>query len=529
VDAAGFGAAPGFWYFNRERSGSPQMSLEAAEIPPPSPLKRRNAADLAAIGLTVFAAALRVRYFVLFGRQPLWWDEAEYLLKAKSIAFGTPSTGFWAAHSIGLPVFAACLFKLGLGETTLRLIWVGLSTANVMLLYLVGSALFGAPVGLIAAALLAIFPQDLFVTNRLLVDMPQVFFVMVAAWLFVKAEFEGRDRRLVWLVLPVLLIGTVVRFSVGFYALTLLAYLLITRRARIIRETDWLISGVLGFVVFLPFLIYSWIAYGGLLSWMSARGDYVAAQTDKLEPFLRYATDVPAEVSPIILVAAAAGLILIAAPGRSRIARPAAARKFLLVALWILIPWGCLGRFAAVFDPRLALISFTALFLVIALGIEELGRRVLSLDPALAAALAGILAMAGCSMLLRGESLIREKAKSYESVREAGEWIKQNSQPGDVVISTSVPQITFYSERATYNYPGDEKDFMAEVQQRHARYMVLSRWEPSPDWVYQWQHDNPDQVRFVKGLGQLSGVSVPTAVFEFTAAGAAALPALSPP
>jgi 4-amino-4-deoxy-L-arabinose transferase-like glycosyltransferase len=505
------------------------MSAEAAETPPPSPPRRRDAVDLAAIGVTVFAAALRIRYFVLFGHQPLWWDEAEYLLKAKSIAFGTPDTGWWLYHSIGFPVFAAGLFKLGLGEPGVRLIWVGLSTANVMLLYLVGSALFGALAGLIAAALLAIFPLDLFVTNRLLVDMPQVFFVMLAALLFVKTEFEGRDRRLVWTVLPVLLIGALVRFSVGFYVLTLLAYLLITRRARIIRETDWLISGVLGFVVFLPFLIYSWLAYGGPFAWMSARGDYVAEQPSKLAPFLKYATDVPVEVSPIILAAGAVGLILIAAPGGSRIARPAPARKLLLVALWILIPWGCLGMFAAVFDARLALISFVALLLVIGLGIEELGRRLMSLEPALAAALAGILAAAGFSMLLHGEARIREKARSYESVQQAGEWIKQNSQPGDAVIGSSVPQITFYSERPTYKYPADEKDFMAEVRQRHARYMVLSRWEPSPDWVYQWQHDNPDQVRFVKGLGQLNGASAPTAVFEFTPAGTAALSPLSRP
>ena len=68
----------------------------------------------------------------------------------------------------------------------------------------------------------------------------------------------------------------------------------------------------------------------------------------------------------------------------------------------------------------------------------------------------------------------------------AGEWIKENSYEKDNIISSAVPQITYYSERATYHYPENGSDFEETIGKYNPKFMVLSIWEKSPDWVYNY-------------------------------------------
>ena len=51
-----------------------------------------------------------------------------------------------------------------------------------------------------------------------------------------------------------------------------------------------------------------------------------------------------------------------------------------------------------------------------------------------------------------GFDLIGSKEASFREVKLAGEWIKANSNPEDIVITASMPQNSYYSERATYNF-----------------------------------------------------------------------------
>ncbi len=478
-------------------------------------VRRAGPGDFAMAGLMIVAAALRFHCLLITRDRPVGWDESEYLLKANNIAFGMPGTGFWIAHSIGVPLFAAGLFKIGLGQLTLRLIWIALSTADVALLYLIGRGLFGRTSGFIAAALLAFFPLDLSLSTLLLVDLPQLFFVMVAALLFVRVEFEGGDRRLTWLVLPVLLLGTIVRYSVAFFALTLLAYVMITRRTGLMKEKDWFLSGLFGSLIFVPFLIYSWLANGTPLAWLFARIYWVHRQPSLLTPFLEYATDVPHEISSIVLIAAAAGLVAAALSGTNLIDGDGRSpRRLLLLMLWIVVPWGCVGIFGGVFAPRLILMIYPALFLLIALSLDDLWRRLNSLNPALGAALVAMFICGLLSMLFQAEGMILRQRLKFESIRQAGLWIRAHSSPADAVISQSVPQITFYSERATYKYLDTDKDFLVYAQTHHARYMMLSKVKLSPAWTYDWPAHNPDKVKRIQDFALDS--SWPATIFEFT-------------
>ena len=103
----------------------------------------KNPYNLALVGMLLLAFIIRLYYFFLTKSQPLWWDEAEYLVKAKNIAFGTPYTGWWeAGRPILFPVIASIFFKIGLGEIGLRFFYVLLSIFNILLIFLIIKRLF---------------------------------------------------------------------------------------------------------------------------------------------------------------------------------------------------------------------------------------------------------------------------------------------------------------------------------------------------------------------------------------------------
>src|SRR5258706_15311330 len=87
--------------------------------------------DLIFIALIALAFVLRLYYFFLTKDQPLWWDEAEYMLKAKALVFGTPATGWRATRPIFLPYLAAAFLKIGGGENPVWGFWFALSTSRI--------------------------------------------------------------------------------------------------------------------------------------------------------------------------------------------------------------------------------------------------------------------------------------------------------------------------------------------------------------------------------------------------------------
>ena len=51
------------------------------------------------------------------------------------------------------------------------------------------------------------------------------------------------------------------------------------------------------------------------------------------------------------------------------------------------------------------------------------------------------------SQLQYSDFIIKSKTESYLQVKQAGLWLKDNSLPNDVIVSASIPQHTYYSER----------------------------------------------------------------------------------
>ena len=110
----------------------------------------KNPHNIALLIILIFAFSLRFYFLSQTIDQPLWWDESEYMLKAKSIAFGTTDTGWFQFRPVIFPYIAAMFLKIGLGAIGIKVLWTLLSCGGVLLMYLVGRKLFNKKIALTA-------------------------------------------------------------------------------------------------------------------------------------------------------------------------------------------------------------------------------------------------------------------------------------------------------------------------------------------------------------------------------------------
>ena len=110
------------------------------------------------------------------------------------------------------------------------------------------------------------------------------------------------------------------------------------------------------------------------------------------------------------------------------------------------------------------------------------------------------------TQIARVDPLIKQKKDSFLQVKDAGLWIKENSIPSDTVISASIPQNTYYSERVTYDFYvnnlQNETAFYDKIKEIKPKYLVISAFESgfTPNWAYSWPQNNSDLVTPVNAL-----------------------------
>src|SRR3989344_8492417 len=83
------------------------------------------------VGVLLIAFIIRIYYFYLTKNQAVWWDEAEYLVQAKHIAFNLPNTGWFEFREPLMPIIFAFFYKLGLGEMFFRCMMIIMSLLGI--------------------------------------------------------------------------------------------------------------------------------------------------------------------------------------------------------------------------------------------------------------------------------------------------------------------------------------------------------------------------------------------------------------
>jgi hypothetical protein len=445
-----------------------------------SPPNDRTSHILLAL-LLCFAFVIRLHYFQEATAQPLWWDEAEYLLKAKNLVFGTPETGFNRSRPLGFPLMLAAFYQLGLGETSMRVALVLASVATVYLTYRIGERLFGTLAACVGTGLFAMFVTPIFYTSRVLTEIPRLLLGLLAVHLYLSNRSV-----LMWLAIPVLALATFTHLTAAIFVVVLGVHFVVVHGYGQLRKNAKLLTIVV--VVLLVLLAWNGDALvSTFMSWrtMFPRELFSSKLLVRLNTCLAWLYFNLGLSFTVLLVAGTALLLDWLRKPRQLVRRdsPNLADKF-LVFLWLSAMIAFFGAIVVGFHDRYLIVALPAVFLTIGLAAAELAsraRRIHRLAPWLI--VGAVLIAGGIQFLPETDKIFHSRVRSQEEVRDAAEWIKDRTSPEDTLMSLSMPQLTYYTERATSRLPEKRDDYEVALGRQKPRFVVLARYEKHPEWI----------------------------------------------
>lgn len=451
--------------------------------------------------ILIFAAAVRLWYFN--ANSAVWWDEADYLIRAKAWALGTPITGWTTSRPILLSALITPFFKISeqIGEIAARALVSLFSIGSVALTYLVGKKLYNKKIGLVAAILLAASWVHMFYTARVLVDVPALFFWMLTSWLFLEGFFsENKTKSRNYLLLAGLSLGLgfLARFTVALVAIIIFVFLILTQKGRLFKQKSLFAAGAVAFLTVVPYLYWLSKNYGNPLSVLAAAQKGAGAAAGYAFGLSGYISVLPVTLQgpviwPIMLLFLI-GLVFFLLSFKKK----ENLKTILFISLWIIIPLAYLST--AHVEDRYLFPILPPIFIIASLGFFKL-QGVIERDISKYIGIvivALILIYSAWSSLSFAQTTILAKANSYGEVREAGLWLKTNAAPNEIIFSSSGPQITYYSDRPTYGFPETEEEFETNVTELKPKYMMLSAFERSPPWAYDWPQAHNETVSVAK-------------------------------
>jgi 4-amino-4-deoxy-L-arabinose transferase-like glycosyltransferase len=433
--------------------------------------------------LMLVASAVRLYYFALTAHQPVWWDEAEYLLKGKALALGTPETGYFAGAPPLLPLLLAAVFWMGLGEITIRLLLVMVSVLCVYLTYRVGRLLFGEWAALAGAWLFGCFYLEVFLSMRIMTEVPHLALVL-------KGFESLLSARRSWPVVSGIAFGLAVfiRYPAALMFVPVGVYLLLSARASLRDRATYLFLAVSGLVA-APFLVMAYLTYGDALYQLHASQHVMPPlhARARLAGLMWYATWLRSSLGLGLSAVVALGLLVSGCCviwSRFRWARSRLAGGDLLLLMWIATPLLYFGASVRPLRDRYLILVLPPLLLIagrlLVIATEWLGRfgRWQPRVP-----VAALVVAAGLSLLLDTNRIVDSKRRSYLGLQEASSWLVPRLPPDAVVVSRSVSQLTYYTSRAISDIPTTRVDFERFNRSTPVDYLVLTEFEPQPPWL----------------------------------------------
>ncbi|MDD5193302.1 MAG: glycosyltransferase family 39 protein [Candidatus Nanoarchaeia archaeon] len=441
-------------------------------------------------------------YFNITKHQTLWYDEAEYMSTANYWAFGIP----YQIHQERPPLFpflAFLLLKLGFNEVGIRILLelVPFFLCLIFFYFLV-SKMYSKKIALIATFILSVSWIHIFYTMRLMTDSIGFLFGILSIYCFWEGYINNKGKIYIWLIGFFVSLSFLVRLTGVLYGVLILLFLLVTDKFRFLKNKNMWISLLISLLTILPYLIWSHYYYGNAFAFRAGYGGGAGSALGWWMLTLLY--DYPELVFFIFFLVGV--LTLLPMFLSLDIILTKENKKYLsdiFILLNILFTLAFFIYFLRQGENRWLMMMSIGIFVISAKGIvlayDFINKHIGKILAVIALLL--ILFSGAYYQLNHADQIIKGKINTYDQVREAALWMKQNSDPKDIIVSASEPQNTYYSERKTlthYNSSGHvyftPEQFDGIIKELKPKYYVTSVFEPS---IPQWTYSYPDERKFI--------------------------------
>ncbi|MFH1326519.1 MAG: hypothetical protein ABIH59_00130 [archaeon] len=457
----------------------------------------QNPYNVALVLILSFALVIRLYIFSITQNQVLWWDEAGYLSQARAYVTNLPS-GKMAGTEIIVPFFWGILYFLIPGEILQRLGQVVISFLIVFVTYYFGKKLFDRTTGLVAAFFVACNGILLFYTGRLLLYLWPPLTITTLLFFFYKGYVLKQGVKYTYISAFLLSFCTIL-YSTSFLAVPIiLLFLFFTERFHFLKDREFWKPMTIGILPLILYFIISQLTVGYIHPRFNfAQG--VAGNTSSINfaNIFAYFKLAPHMFGWLWIIILLMGLFFLLEIFLifDMILKGKADEKHkskLFVLIWFLVIavfYSVYQLFARANDAFIMPI-FPVIGIIIGNAISTMSKILKKYSKLLIILLLLFVLFAGYSQVNYGNKLVEAKITSYAQVKEAGIWMRDNSNPEDTILSRSHPQNVFYSERETLIYPSTKEELDSLILKEHPKYLVLSVFESHEPWLYNYPNNN---------------------------------------
>ena len=480
-------------------------------------LKDRN--NLALIGILIFAFFVRLFYFILTKNQPLWWDEAGYMAAAKTYA----GIGNYQLESIrlpGFPLLMSIFFRIGLtSEPFMRFIALLIpSIILIFLTYIMIKEMYpDKKVALISTAILSVLWENLFYSNRFHTENLALIFEFLAIFILFKTYMKKENAwfitpkySLIWIAL-LSFISIIFRPGNIMFVPAVFLFIIILNRSFFLSKKGLLVSGIfIVLAIIAAFIVLPRMAPEGFAGYYHPENPFA---WNVLAVFYGFYQSIAPWIPSVFFYTFLFGLLIlvldisIGFAKLKKISRTAEDLELksdifnvillvsvLFIFIFLMRPYtGFEYRWFFVFLP--AMLAFTSKG---AIALTQYIGDIVKSNKVSTILLLVMVVLGVYTQVVFADRIIDDKLTSYIQVKQSGLWLKDNANPSDIIVTASVPQHAYYSERTIYNFNvngtsnDNEAIFTQRISQAKPRYLVLSSIQRgfTPDWAYTWPQRN---------------------------------------
>ena len=476
----------------------------------------RDKYNLMFLGVLLIAFVIRFYYFIYTYNQPLWWDEAEYMSMAKNILYGIPFD-FNPQRPILFPLLISLFLWIGEGAVRFFIVFLP-SIGIVVMTYLLGKEFYDKKIGLIASLIMAVFWSILFDSTRIHADVIGLFFSLMGIYFFWKGYISGKSVKLISFGFLFMILAFMVKVNMILALLTVLIFLIITEKLDFLKEKSLWKSSIWIVIPLIPFSIYNYLKFGTILPFIQGYVD-PASLTSKFQSsfnwsILNFTYVYTYGIFFVLFVIGALFVLFNLILGfdlmyKEKNIKLKSDLFSVLTVLLVMSYFIFIERWNA--EPRWLVLMAPFMFFIIGRGILDMVNYI-KIDKRIIFIVVVLILFFGAYPHLKyNDELIKAKLHSYEPVKLAGLWIKEHSNKDDLILSKSVTQITYYSERETLGLVSNE-----DMKSLKPRYIIISIFELHPPELLQRIELIKDHLQIVQGyFMDAEGKQPALIVYEF--------------
>ena len=473
--------------------------------------------DITFLIVLIVALIIRIWIFIITKDQAMWFDTAEYLSTAKYWAgIGEMSDIWYYRRGFFWPFFGSLFFRIGLGETAIRFVTVLFSTGIVAVSYFLIKNIFNKKYALYSCIGLTFSWVILFFTGRPMTSIPATFFLLLSLLFFWKGYELKQGNKFLYLFAIFFALSILTRMQNLVFIPIFFIFILIKDKFKFVKNKSlWIVLLIFALILSPLVIMYSQHFGNPVVDIMSyifgVQSETALTIADKnFDTLFGYFTDLKYNLTKPIFYLFLIGVLYFFADlllGFDKIFKNKKIQKKLFIFLWIVIPFLFLGYLGAP-EQRYTMAQHPFLFMIAAIPFFKLGglvKKHFKFNKKIITFLILIIfLLALIPNITWAKQLTENKKLSYHELKLAGEWIKENSIEGDMVITNSFPQISYYSERkvatfgSCYNNPESHlpdcppEEFQEFIEDIKPRFMVLFAFQGHDQWMMDYPVEHSD-------------------------------------